>query len=565
MVTNPSATVPITGERPKEALRIDVAPDRPSGVAAGRPAVPRATPIDRTVSGAPLTPEQQAAELARKTVPNVAEIGGVAPANKFPTATPAAIPTAPSYMDTARSVLSSGAPESMGGTMGALGAIGKAGRGIGSMVKGAVTNPDILIPLLAGLGAAGSSDTTDTLSKVSAGLTGGAEAMQGIREFKAKRALSEAQGEQARATAAKTLTEAAIGSQFVKLANGDTMLKARWLGLPEASRPPLADQTAYGEIYKPSPYAYGESPDEAPAGGPAAQPAGSLIAELPKTEKVEVGPESLLDAAFADEIVKKVDQYTYQDPQGEEAKGRSARNIETASKLYDAANSARTTQNTLVTAFNPILDMPNDGLLVGGSFQPVRIAGVRAVNDIIRVASAIPGFPDALKGGIGDTAPDALAAKYGILLAFARSNSAMQNNIPALEAAMQTVANPKMTKNEAIPVMASQFVANQIPQLANQYLLNSVSQLQAARPGMGEYYDARDVSNGFNRAFGQAFVSQSEKVAELAMRKPWANGGTIFQAMMNNGMTDAQIDQWAIKASGGDPAMANFHHIIRGR
>lgn len=331
--------------------------------------------------------------------------------------------------------------------------------------------------------------------------------------------------------------------------------------MPEP-RPRLSDASAVGMMYPQQERLYGEAPAQTPV---AAEPFVTPLGQ-PTPEKEEMKPSGLLDPLMMQDIDKNVNAYAAQTT--EKAEIRNETNATTEKAIADAAYSARNQQGLISTASNAILNLPDKGALVGGAYQPIRLAAIRGAQDILNVAQALPGFPQELKGvDLGNTSDTLLATKLQSLLAFAKTNDAMQNNIPALSLALNTVANPSMTKREAIPIMASQIVANARPQLAAKYLVDVRQHLLQKYPGQDENYSITDISDGFNRAFPQAFFNKSEKLIERAMDTPWEgpDGGTFYQAMINNRVPQDKIRQWALKNSNNDQLMANFPSIITGR
>jgi hypothetical protein len=109
----------------------------------------------------------------------------------------------------------------MGGTLGVLDAAGKAGRKIGSTAKDVLTNPDILIPILSGIGAFGSTGTTDLGSKLAAGIGAGAKSYQGMRQFEQDKAKTQADVAQTKTdTFIRLQEQAPKGMQVVEGADG---------------------------------------------------------------------------------------------------------------------------------------------------------------------------------------------------------------------------------------------------------------------------------------------------------------------------------------------------------
>jgi hypothetical protein len=540
---SPATTAPTPATTPKAPAQ---------GLAAGRPAVRRTS----TPTGGGLSPiKVDPTTLSALTSAPIGTDETVAtPATTLPIATPE-----PSE---ATKALYSGAPISdqlTGPSM--LGRIGHTIGGLGhkavDLAKNIGSNPDILIPILAGLGAAGSSDTVDTLSKVSAGLTGGAEAMQGIREFKAKRDLAEAQGAQARATAAKTATEAALGDKYVTLANGQTMLAGVWKGM--AVKPKLSNADAVRMMYGQPDRPYEKTQEAAPAPADMTTTADAVPQDvrIRAAEAADSGKYGLATADYFNSLEGSFSGLVASESMPTISAANTAFNNAALQKSM-AAKDVLSTTNQLA---NVTLNMPAHGIVSGGALNNVRMSVIQPVNDLISsVLSNVPGFPEDLKGGIHGTDYTVLGRKLNNTLAFAISSGQDQSTIEGLRTAAQTVANPSMSREEAIPVLASGIITNSRPLMLQEWLASGRKYMRDYHPGQDENYDVNEQVAAFDRAYPPSYYAKAKDLIELAMNTPLQSGGTFYQAMVNRKYSPEFINRWAASQ---DPNMGDFTRVLQ--
>jgi hypothetical protein len=490
---------------------------------------------------------------------------------------PPAVPVGPSRLDTMRSVVSSGAPEGMGGTLGFLGAAGDVGRKAIDLAKNAATNPDLLIPILSGIGAYGSTGTTDVGSKLAAAIGAGAKSYQGMRQFEVDKALKEAETSAtnvATGAAARDLpyTEDSQGRKWVFTENNEKIPFYKYTEMPAGQRPKLLGSAQAAEMVRRvnsvpdyvgnmsylTPYSQKQptdaqgQPNAAPT--PADQtPPVDYYAKIPYTGK-ELTPENM--AAF------DAQAETYQrNPRLQEMDAASA--SKTEQDVIKNAASASAEGRLLSELYQELRKMPQGGFGSQGPLIDLRTKIATVVNQIQRVFA-----PEAkLLFNPDDAASKIGSDKITGLLQVAKARGAGQDTLGALQMMGGLVAGTGMPPEASNTILAQSLTTRGMAADANRFLADSKKYVASQHPDYADAYNANTVMNEFRKTYTDAYYSKVNRamLGVLSMASPLDKNKTIYQDYLDGNLSGKQVDTLVNNPNFINLDIPNFSNYLTGQ
>jgi hypothetical protein len=396
-----------------------------------------------------------------------------------------------------------------------------------------LTSEKFLVPLLSGLGKMAGSNSRYLGSAILQGIGGAAESYENVLQNQQQRALTGGQADVARTVAASNAQGVAQGdlhldpmtkTLIVDMPNGRTMTRQEWIA---AGRPPTRSQTAAGVLQTGMAggtlTAAGQpaTPDiaNAPVTGSEApitvqQQAGQTQAGQPQAGQPEQAamPWSINNAGKS-QLQKDAD-YFEKTPENVRTAALGASQA-TENRIAAQAAQAQSMGTTLNTLTSHIMSQPDTGPVAAGVTNEVRSHALNVYNDMVTLFNR----PDLVVQG-DPLANQQVINKIHMGLGFLATSGADQNSQQALQVALAGQPGSQMSKQAALDVISSMYVAKQ-------RALDQQKYLQEWKSQSPDFYLAQNAEQAFRNDHGDNYYNQEKHAIRNLFGPVDANGAPI--------------------------------------